>query len=101
PLDLLIEAALVSGDMDGAKGILNLWIESLERGDASDDVSSSGALHPFSAIDGEPSLRADHLDIGPSNFVSTTDGGVCYIDAEWEASGPVSLQIAVIRALWY
>ena len=95
-----INDALRAHDLDALKVVLQRWWAELVRRStaAPEPAELEGAMHPFLRPTATRVLPADHLDAGPSNFV-TSEGGLVFIDNEWEASGPVELEMAAARAL--
>jgi hypothetical protein len=64
-------------------------------------VASGGpALSPYAARDGETALPGRFLDVSLGNFLEA-DGGLVYVDDEWQAAGQISFDLVVLRALWY
>ena len=45
-------------------------------------------------------LPADHLDVGPGNFVDVATVELVFIDDEWQVDGGVDLELRHVRALW-
>ena len=95
-----INDALRAHDLDTLKVVLQRWwAELVSRATAAPAPTElEGAMHPFLRPMATRVLPADHLDAGPSNFVAS-EGGLVFIDDEWEASGPVELEMAAARAL--
>ncbi len=108
-LGRLATTAAVALDEDGLDVVLRSWRDTvdLERiadvgvvPSSSDASGASDVANPFAGADGEALLPADCLDIDLGNFVRRPDGTVERIDREWRASGPVSRELVMVRALW-
>jgi hypothetical protein len=66
--------------------------------DAAQTDASAG--HPFRDAATRRLLPAEYLDVSLSNFVIDAQGLLHYIDAEWQAPGPIDADLVAGRALW-
>jgi len=93
------ERAVRAHDRDGLRTVLEQWWDLL-AGLAAPRIPEAGEpVHPFLPAWATRTLPDRYLDVGLGNFVLTGDG-VELIDDEWRTSGPVSLDLVVLRVLW-
>lgn len=62
-------------------------------------ADASAEPNPFRAAGAGARLAPEHLDVALSNFVLGADG-LHFIDREWRATGGVSAELVMARALW-
>lgn len=96
-----IDDALRACDVDGLQELVQRWWAELESRaqPAPERAPDSAWAHPYLPPWSTRVLPADHLDVGPSNFVDR-DGDLVFVDDEWRASGPIDLVLAAVRSLW-
>jgi hypothetical protein len=98
PLDVVVRRSLLAGKE--VTSLLGAWIHAI-CAESSPSGDQPDAAHPFSPIEGEPSIAADLLDANLGNAILQPDGTIRLVDREWSAVGPVSLTLAVYRSLFY
>ncbi len=96
PLDDLIIQSLHTGNLKQAHDFVQMYRSFLEKYTEMGTVNSEG---PFSAIGVSQLLPLDFLDCTPKNLLQTNDQ-LEFIDREWVATTPVSLENIWIRGLF-
>lgn len=80
--------------------VLRRWRQHLRSLETADVPGADEVSHPFRSALARRLLPADHLDVSLSNFVVDARGLLRYIDAEWQAPGPLDADLVAARALW-
>lgn len=86
------------GDSKGLEDALASWRWYLDR-QLTQRSAGESRSHPFLALDDDPRLPGEYLDVALSNFVLGEDG-IHFIDREWQAHGGVAPRLVMARALW-
>ncbi|HZD73286.1 MAG TPA: methyltransferase [Actinomycetota bacterium] len=95
--EMVLEACRI-GDLDAVDECLDRWRGFLRKHTT---LQTGGqALSPFAPGADEAALPGRFLDVSLGNFVDA-DGGLVYVDDEWQAAGHTSFDLVALRALWY
>ena len=97
-LEEIVLEACRSGDLGAVDECLNHWRGFLWQHTTA--RTGGQALSPFAPSANEAALPGRFLDVSLGNFVDA-DGGLVYVDDEWQAAGQTSFDLVVLRALWY
>ena len=80
--------------------VLRRWRSHLRALEKDAAGAAAAPDHPFRGPEARRLLPAEYLDVSLSNFVLDGEGRLHYIDAEWQAPGPVDADLVAARALW-